>query len=287
MSLILLDFDGTITQTDSISALIHSAIAHSPFLDPTTANQTWDGIANAWLADYEKHVASYAPKRENRTDAAAELAFLESLKGLERASVKRVEGADLFRGLEDEKFVEMGRKAVESGEVKVRRGFMGFMGELEERGWKTGVVSVNWSLGWVTGAMGWEVEGGELVNQIGGTEGRIEGPARIGFGRERMMLTAEDKLEAARVLVEENKAKGGSESWVYVGDSTTDLACLLDADMGIVMAEGDESSLLQTLKRIGFEVPHVGECPSCPKLVWARDFEEVLQSAVMYRLEDL
>lgn len=89
------------------------------------------------------------------------------------------------------------------------------------------------------------------------------------------MLTAGDKLEASKVLVGERQGK-----WMYVGDSTTDLAVLLEADVGVVMANGEESSLLKTLKRVGFDVPHVNEGKKA-QVVWARDFEELMGSGVM------
>jgi soluble P-type ATPase len=74
------------------------------------------------------------------------------------------------------------------------------------------------------------------------------------------------------------------ERVVYFGDSTTDQACLVEADLGVVMADDGGSKLLKTLERINLTVPHVGEARAENKLVWARDFQEVLQSGVMDRI---
>ncbi|KAK4451467.1 HAD-like domain-containing protein [Podospora aff. communis PSN243] len=281
MPLILLDFDGTITQSDSINSLVHSAITNSPTLshDPGAASQAWAFIVNAWLADLEAHVAAYSPPAESRTTAEEELVYLESLEALEKASVARVEKAGLFAGLTEKKLEELGKEVVAKGEVRLRKGFEELMKEIGQRGLGVGVVSVNWSEGWVRGAVGTEVEG--VVNSIG-EDGRLKGPDVEGFGRDRMMLTAGDKVEAARGLVKRN----GGGKWMYVGDSTTDLGCLLEADVGVVMGDRESSKLLQMLGRVGFEVPRVEERMEAQGLVWARDFEEVLRCGVLDWLRD-
>ena len=112
-----------------------------------------------------------------------------------------------------------------------------------------------------------------VSNSIAWPGGRIQGPS----GTEPL-VTAGDKLRAMESLT----ARLKEEKVVYFGDSTTDLACLVGADLGVVMADDAESKLLRTLKRIGLDVLHVGEpWVEGRKLVWARDFDEVLQSGVM------
>ncbi|KAK0632556.1 HAD-like domain-containing protein [Immersiella caudata] len=276
MPLVLLDFDGTITESDSLNSLVHSAISHSPSL--SLESKTWTSIVKAWLSDHESHVAAYSPPGESRLTPEAELSFLESLKPLERASVERVEKAGFFEGLNEEIMEELGREAVKSGDVKVREGFRELVKEIGQREWEVGVVSVNWSRGWVRGVMDVEVDGA-VINSIG-EDGKIRGPDVEGFEKERMVLTAGDKLEATKVLVKE---KGGGK-WMYLGDSTTDMACLLEADVGVVVAQGERSKLLQTLRRLGFEVRRVREGRA--GLVWARDFEEVLKGGVLDWLRD-
>ena len=105
-------------------------------------------------------------------------------------------------------------------------------------------------------------------------KGVVEGPGEL--GRE-VLVTAGDKVRAMRLLREGRDVK---ERVVYFGDSPTDLACLVEADWGVVIADDGGSKLLKTLERIGLEVPHVGEGRES-RLVWARDFQEVLESGVM------
>ena len=258
----------------------------------------WNEIVTAYSADYEAHVSGYAPPAEERTELRSELEFLESLRPVEKASLRRVEEAGLFASVGRCGFLRMGREAVGDVRVVLRRGWDLFVSEVcrrsggggtGERGWEVGVVSVNWSKGWVEGVLrggiGGESDGlvvsrwGMRVNTVGGEEGRIYGPEGSKIG---VMMTARDKLEAARELVGD-----GREAWVYVGDSVTDLACLVEATMGIVITQDGErnpSSLLRTLRRVGFEVAHVATSGLDSGLVWARDFEEVVESRILDRV---
>ena len=361
MPLLLLDFDGTITQHDTLHPLVTLAISSSSPTSsslptpstsstistpnttsnhnstPTTAhshdhddnherlNALWEKIVRDYVADHAAHLDSYSPRPDERTTLEQELAFLESLGEVERKSVERVSGAGFFRrllesgvggvgsgggkegldgrltgagvgGVGGEKEAEegirerkgegesplqwLGREAVKTKKVEVRKGFGEFMKDIkgrEEQGWEVAVVSVNWSGGFIRGVVG---EGcGEVItkekvvaNAIGSPEGRVEGPVELGGA---VLVTAGDKLRGMKSL------KKDKERVVYFGDSTTDLACLVEADLGIVIADDGESKVLKTLRRVGLEVPHVGDCDSGSKLVWARDFGEVIQSKVM------
>lgn len=66
----------------------------------------------------------------------------------------------------------------------------------------------------------------------------------------------------------------------YVGDSETDLMCLLDADVGIIM---NSSSILDKCKKLGLQVqdneslPKSQDAVSCKdKLYHARDFHSFI-----------
>lgn len=284
--LVLLDFDGTITTADTLDALVSAATAHRPASLPALAPGTWDAVVDAYSVDYDAHVAAYRPIEADRKTAEEELAFLDSLKPVERASLARVDASGMFAGFGKGEFEGFGREALGSGDVKVRAGFGGFVKEVMGKGAEVGLVSVNWSGEWVRGVV--EAAGaGEgvdvrMVNEIKGPDGVIEGPK----GFEGTLVTAGNKLLAARRLVREwrdveARRNGG---WVYFGDSATDLGCFLEATLGVVMADGAESSMLKMLGRIGFDVPHVGSYEGEPGLVWARDYEEVVKSKVLERL---
>ena len=63
--------------------------------------------------------------------------------------------------------------------------------------------------------------------------------------------TGHDKLREMRKLLEKNRHSNGTVT-IYVGDSNTDLPCLLFADIGIIIGEG--RSLVETCKRVGVEI---------------------------------
>ncbi|KAK3363079.1 HAD-like domain-containing protein [Lasiosphaeria hispida] len=281
MVLVLFDFDGTISQSDTINALAQSAIAHSP--NPHLLQSAWGGIVQAYLADYEKHVSAYSPKESDRTTVDAELSFLESLRAIEEASVERVEKARLFAGLEGGRMGDLAAWARETDQVMVREGFYEFVEEVvKKRGWKAEVVSVNWSGDWV-GSLCRRWSGHEelwgqrmMVNTVGCPEGMIEGP--VGMGR---LVTAGDKLDAASFV----KRRDGEEAWVYFGDSVTDIACLLKASVGVIMAQDRNTTLLLALDRLGFDVPHAGDCWEAQRLIWARNFDEIVDNKILDRVK--
>ncbi|KAH6854621.1 hypothetical protein B0I37DRAFT_422258 [Chaetomium sp. MPI-CAGE-AT-0009] len=301
---LLLDFDTTITQSDTLSSLITLAIHASPLSPPsekerkTTLTTLWSDIVRDYLAAHAAHRAAYRPPAAERTTLAAELDFLESVAPVERASVARVGGAGFFAGLDGGVLEGIGRRAVELGRgegeggdgdvgVRVRRGLGELLGRYGGgggdggKGWDVAVVSVNWSGAFIKGV----VEAGSgnggikrvVSNEIGFPDGVIEGPRELG---KEPLVTAGDKLRAMESL----KSGLAEEKVVYFGDSATDLACLMEADLGVIMADDGESKLLKLLARIGFEVPHVQDAGEGDKLVWGRDFEEVLQSGVMDRI---
>ncbi|KAK4103073.1 hypothetical protein N658DRAFT_467526 [Parathielavia hyrcaniae] len=286
MVLVLLDFDGTITQHDTLSSLITLAIADN---DNRTLTQLWADIVDDYVASHQRHAASYAgPPAERRRTLREELAYLESVRGVELRSVAREERGGIntsrVEGEEDGGNGSEGEE-VKKGAVVVRRGLGEFLEQQASRGWDVAVVSVNWSGEFIRGVVEAVCEPGQgretvmrmVANGIGFPDGCVEGPKELGG---EPLVSAGDKLRAMKSL-----RRGWEEdNVVYFGDSTTDLACLVAADLGVVIADDGESKLLKTLKRLGFGVSHVGEARGESKLVWAKDFVEVLQSGVMDRI---
>ncbi|KAK3996525.1 HAD-like domain-containing protein [Cladorrhinum sp. PSN332] len=305
-NIILLDFDGTITAHDTINILASLAATRNPH---TAA--IWQDIVLKYVADHAEHLDKYRPEARDRTTLAQELEFLKSLGSVEQKSVDRVGGLGVFAALSGEEFKAFGRDVVvqeeeeeeeedqprvdgaerndEKGKVvKIRKGFGEFADRVRERGWELGVVSINWSGEFIEGVLGREeLVAGERIkaNGIRWPGGKVEGYEKEN-GR-KVLMTVEDKVRAMRDLVRE--IRGGEEEMggkvVYFGDSTTDMACLVEADLGVVVADEDGSKLLKALGRVGLEVPHVEGFKGVEGLVWVRDFDEVLRSKVIERLE--
>ncbi|KAK3336594.1 haloacid dehalogenase-like hydrolase-domain-containing protein [Cercophora scortea] len=310
MSIIVLDFDGTITQNDTIDVLGKFACSRNG------GAVIWDDIVKAYFADHKSHVATYQPEQALRTTLDQELAFLESLRPVELASAERVVRAALFRDLTDSDFERFGREAFGNGlrggrlepetssgggsssslptaspAVTLRAGFRTFVDEVASRTDSSlGLVSVNWSQSFIEGVLGGEGKDKEdrfikRVNRITAPTGVIEGPAELAGAT---LVTAQDKVDALRELLGQDQAGGERQTCcVYIGDSTTDLACLMEASLGIVMADNEDSRLLQTLGRLGYDVPHVSVWKAPEKLAWARDFDEILKSRIIDSTKDI
>ncbi|KAG6995710.1 hypothetical protein G7Y79_00042g078150 [Physcia stellaris] len=113
----------------------------------------------------------------------------------------------------------------------------------------------------------------------------------VGRSGEQGLYVAADKLRCLRGLVAAEKGGEGKARVIYVGDSVTDLECLLEADVGIVVRDegalGSEQRELRGglgragLGRIGWGV--WGGCRLGRERVlwWARDFEEVVASGCL------
>jgi hypothetical protein len=176
MGLILLDFDGTITQHDTLDALVSLAIAHSQAHHSSAAHPNtggiststnsrsssdektavWRDIVREYVADHEAHVAAYSPPAHLRDTLAQELLFLESLGAVDERSVARVGKAGLFARLDGEQLEALGRGAVcpspsssscsssdgdggeNRGTVKLRKGFGRFVERMGHGGAEEG-----------------------------------------------------------------------------------------------------------------------------------------------------
>lgn len=297
---IVFDFDGTVTQQDTINVLAQFAISsRGSAYSQQEASENWKRIVDPYLADYAKHKESYVPKAEDRKRLAQEPAYLESLRTVELSSVERVVNTGFFAGLTSEQWEQFGREARRIGEewnpdwngdegkaVRVRKGFSELVQQAKARGDKLGLVSVNWSRAFVEGVIEPEdpdrSEFVKRINEIRWPGGQLEGPEEMGG---KVMMTSKDKLEGFEtMLLKEAIGESKKRRSVYFGDSVTDLECLLRADTGIVVVnEGEEeqSTLLGTLKRLGFDMPHVSEGREGTKLAWARDFKEVLGNNIL------
>jgi hypothetical protein len=75
------------------------------------------------------------------------------------------------------------------------------------------------------------------------------GTGKLTKSYEEGIRTGADKLREMKLVL------GDSQSiTVYIGDSNTDLPCLLHADIGIIIGSG--KSLIETCHRVGIVVEH-------------------------------
>ncbi|UNI20967.1 hypothetical protein JDV02_007006 [Purpureocillium takamizusanense] len=282
---LIFDFDGTITRADTINTLATSAIALQRSRTGRDLAPAWDAAVREYLAEYAAHRDSYVPEEQRRTCVGQEARFLKSLKGLEDASLDRVSRAGIFAGLSEADLRQLGADAAAAGDIVVRDGFGELLHLAHQRGWKTDIVSVNWSCAFISGVLGTASHQYQdqpvriIANETDPLNGHISGPSFLGT----RLTTSTDKFRAMRHLL----AGHGDDTLhvVYFGDSTTDLECLLHARRAVVLASNeDRSSLLQTLGRVDHPVAHIDAQPPHQEsqannyTSWARDFNEVLAS---------
>lgn len=331
--LLFLDWDGTLTPTSTLPLI--ASIATSPAPHPTLA-----ALSAAYAHDLTTHDGTYTPPKRDRTTVPQELAYLDSLRPVERASIERVEAAGLFRGVGTREVDGVAKAVVADGGVRLREGVAELVRKVGGRGGGGGVaiVSVAWSRRFIRGVLGgsmrsyddddgggggWgsttdsgkvlvegvvvDVRANEIAGDGSGMLDRVFGGCSCSSGGGGGIWTAGDKVRVMNdiVLEAENGNGNGNEAMVpktiYIGDSPTDLACLLQAHVGIcirdaVSLSAEQRDLQETLQRIGVPCLHIGRFEQrrfeideqaqqhfggTMRLWWAGDFEEVWRSGVL------
>ena len=168
----------------------------------------------------------------------------------------------------------LGAQAVVDERVTVRAGFE----RLKAEKMRWGILSVNFSSEWIQGASG-VGEGVKITANSIDEEGLIRGPDVC---KGEVMATSDGKLEELKKMI--RRLKGSREGKVvYVGDSGTDLECLIEEGIvGVVMSGDGEGSLMETLRRVEVEVRHLKNYEELfVGLYWIKDFNELLQSPLL------
>ena len=285
---VFLDFDGTLTTADTIEKLAGLGYRHNR--QQSTDVKEWQEIVNAYMEDMEHYTATYEPQAEQRRSIQEECAFLESLKGIEQRSVRRVEDSGVFRGLTAKEIDEYAFEEVQSGGVLLREGWDMLLALVHQNGGSVGLISVNWSAQWIRQCLyhAARVDGRDLLKNLRIYANELEGPAKPGGASGKITKEADTGVstsrDKARVLQERRREIGGGVI-LYVGDSSTDLEALTTADIGIIIRDDPMKSghkeLAGICERLQTPVRSIDEFIQNEKstgLWWALDFEQILQS---------
>lgn len=265
---LIFDFDGTITEKDTISTFAQAALAYQADSHGKDLSDEWKSVVKAYMDDFQQYKDTYYPPEDQRTSVADEVKFLSGSEHVETTSLDRVDASGVFSGLEERRLFQFGVDAVQSEKVIIREGFEDLIQLAGQRSWGLGIISVNWSASFITGVL-INCNFPIVSNNIS-KAGRIIGPNFLGH----RLTNSSGKLAALR---HHFTPKG--EQTIYFGDSITDLECILQG--GIAIGKQD-SELIRALRRIGFPVPHVGEVQEA-NIFWARGLREVLDSDVLER----
>lgn len=229
---VILDWDETITEADTMSILSRA----------TNDPKRWPEFVDAYMNDLERHEETYG-QRKTLDD---QFSFLGSLGPVEKASVQRIEAAGVFQGVTHTDL----EKAAEH--VRIRDGFEAFCRRLDNDVCKE-ILSVNWSTEFIRLALPatthpetWQI----TANSLGFDE-QGKGTGSVSKDKEGGIRTGMDKLlYLKRRMSELHRIK--DDLVVYIGDSNTDLPCLLEADLGIVF--GNNESLASTCKKYAINI---------------------------------
>ncbi|KAL8808278.1 MAG: hypothetical protein Q9223_004061 [Gallowayella weberi] len=234
------------------------------------------------MDDYNVHLSRYTPASFRRKTLGEELAWLQSLREVERKSTERVEAAGVFRGVTKTHVDNAARKVIKERDVAMRWGWESLVESVLTWNGKVAVVSVGWSEEFIRACLRtandqrnhgggegaripWNIDNIDIcANEVlGGPQGKMnrhfQDCSTAGDGG---IWTAQDKRIVMAKITNE-RAIGSEAVVVYVGDSPTDLACLLGADVGIcIRNEGsmtpEQKQLDTTLDRVGVNTEWIG-----------------------------
>jgi phosphoserine phosphatase len=189
---------------------------------------------------------------EKRNTIPAQLDFLQSLDEVEMKSQKRIEEGELFVG-----FDPIAMKERAATQVKLRPGFREMMAKEEIKKLEMHIISVHWSAQFISAALqGSAASRSICANEIeidpstGKGTGRLTKSKDAGEseGRYGIRIAQHKVKEMKRILATRNR---GDIMTIYAGDSNTDLAALLEANVGLIL--GNNKGFRETLTRLGFD----------------------------------
>lgn len=286
----ILDWDGTITQRDTLDALVSIAASTKPG-SPVLSN--WKLLSEAYMSDYTTALEKLAPGGKLPKTIEQEKQLLQALKSVEQASLDRVSSSGIFAGLTKRLLEEGARNVVDSKKIEIRPGFARFLhsrqGGAHDR---LNLLSVNWSRHFIESCL--KVAGALIqkdsiyANELDGIEDDSVSRGHISpdVDAKMFIISSSDKLEYMhRLRKQHDESKGSSTDshvpTVYVGDSWTDIECLLDADLGICVRDeplgSSQKQLAERLQSLGVRCPHLSAWNEADErqVVWARNFTEI------------
>jgi len=342
---LILDWDGTLTQTDTL-ALVAKIGYDKQAVDPTTGSHPedrqekgqfilpWSEYGRLYMLDYSAHKDEYRPTAEHRTTLEAERKWLKSLENVEADSVSRVQASGIFKGVATANIANGASSAIKSGDLKLRDGWEDLLRNIIEDGSRSpqsnfripnmqrnriSILSVNWSETFIRKAL-------EATQPLSPDQGRVtaEGQSgRLSVGDFRLVEFFQSKLAIHANDIQGHDLDAGSNGmiWnevgfirtsrdkvtrlpercyddldsgthqalppntarvIYVGDSDTDLECLIAADLGICIRDepmrSTQTALAETLERLQITTKSITELSIDTKehvIYWAKDFAEV------------
>jgi 2-hydroxy-3-keto-5-methylthiopentenyl-1-phosphate phosphatase len=276
----ILDWDGTITRRDTLDALVSIAASAKP---DSPVHEEWKRVSEAYMTDYTEALGQLAPDGRLPTTVQEERRLLQSLKSVEQASLARVSASGIFADLTQKLLEEGASNVINSKKVEIRNGFADFLQSKQTRSHDTlDLLSVNWSRHFISSclkAAGVSIDKSSIyANELDGIESNHVSQGKISpeNGSEMTIISSSDKLEYLTHLREQD-----NRPIIYMGDSWTDIECLLEADLGICIRGepigSPQKKLAERLESLGVHCPHLSDWREADEwqVVWAKDFAAV------------
>lgn len=316
---ITIDWDGTLTTSDTMFMMAEIVRQRDARLGlSTTPEQAWKGYGEAYVKDYDAHRQTYIPVMSERRNADSECVWLQSLRGVEDRSAQRIEADGYFKNVKQSDIVAAVREALATGAVKLRKDWHKlFVESATARAgmplppnahvYELGILSVNWSETMIRTFLELSVDELEHIDEVQRRNVKdliehmgIQANEIVGLQAQdgsSGSLTRPNKLAVRTSLDKlQSYARSLDQIHVYVGDSVTDLDCLLAADVGICIHDQNDLSSTQqqlsdTLTRVNIVATHVSDhrhvvekddMPAEAKLWYAHDFGQI--SAFLSRI---
>jgi len=286
---LVLDWDGTLTRSDTLSTLARIAETRDKRLgQPHSPAQTWSDFTKAYMDDYQAHKKAHYPSTSSPEDYTR---WLASLKDVEYASAQRISDSGFFKGCTTADVDAVAQTAIETGEVRLRKGAFGLFGLLvgpePPAGSKLSILSVNFSETWIRRCLHRvseklidpaalpmflealsrvEIQANEIegLDTPEGSSGKLVGEIR----------TADEKLRHLP------QPRAAGEKVIYVGDSATDYLCLKQGKPGVWICDCPQNRLMEiameTFKPLDCEVLPTGQGKEgVVDSFWSPDLEAV------------
>ncbi|KAF2109001.1 hypothetical protein BDV96DRAFT_503601 [Lophiotrema nucula] len=289
----ILDFDGTLTHRDTLEQLVQ--VAKDSTGDRERTDNAWTKCKEAYLEDRANTMKTI--NLSDSTTVEGESAILKDLEPVETRSVDRVSKSGIFQGLTEQHILDGAAQQREKPNgVRLRNGVREVLDVVNSRRERlrqdeegnvddVSILSVNWSQTWIYGCLKSQLDNFEEYNiyKTNICSNELEG-LKVSMIPSNGVITggifsSRNKLERLTHLRRVSASSGSRTPVIYVGDSWTDLECLIDAELGICIGKPniETSELAQSFKRIGIKCPHISKLDECDdwNVVWARDFAEI------------
>ena len=223
------DWDETITSSDTLSLI-------AP-VEGTQHGEPFAHYTKAYLSDLAKFEEAFGA----RDNWESQLEFLDKIDEVERASVARVEEGGLFKGMSESSLLERATG------VRFRDGWSTFYTwlatQVESGRLNADVISVGWSATFIRHAIEHESSHQVIANIYAN---QIDMVDAVGTGKltksSALALTSlpasggiRTGLHKLHIMNQIPESPRPNTLKVYVGDSATDLPCLVNADYGLIM----------------------------------------------------